>query len=69
MVELMLLAQLSGPACGWNPTTRKNGPKVTLVEYLGVYVEIARPEFSNLIPRTNKIEVASIMRLEPGQLS
>jgi len=56
-------------ACGWDPQNRRNGPKVGNVEYLGVYIEISRPEFSNLIPKTERLEVAAIQRLEPGQLS
>jgi Flp pilus assembly protein TadG len=59
-------------ACGWPPdgvpTTRKNGPKVVDIQYLGVYIKINRAKITGVVPMPGVLEIASIQRLEPGEL-
>jgi Flp pilus assembly protein TadG len=56
----------SSVACGWNPATRKNGPKSDNIEYLGVYIKLNRPKITGMIPVSDTLEVAVIQKLEPG---
>ncbi len=56
-------------ACAWNPETRINGPKIYLIEYLGVYVHLTRKQVTGLFGKTYDLEVAAVQRLEPGQLT
>lgn len=58
-----------GPACAWRPTARKNGPLVTDIEYLGVYIRVERPYITGLFGKTFTIEQATIVRLEPGVIT
>ncbi len=58
-----------GKACGWNPVTRKNGPKNADIEYVGVYVKLVRPMPTKLFGSTFTLEQANIQRIEPGELS
>lgn len=55
-----------GPACAWRPTSRKNGPNVSDIEYLGVYLRVERPYLTGLFGDKFTIEQATIVRLEPG---
>lgn len=52
--------------CGWNPSSRNNGPKVTEIEYLGVYVRYRHPYMTGMFGDYRNLESASVMRLEPG---
>ncbi len=56
------------PACGWDPDGRKNGPKTSDIEYLGVYIKIERPYLTGIFGGSFTIEQAHITRLEPGSL-
>lgn len=56
----------SSPACHWNPVTRKNGPTIGDIEYLGVYLKAKVPMTTGLFGREFTIEQATIVRLEPG---
>lgn len=58
-----------GPACSWRPTARKNGPSITDIEYLGVYVRVERPYVTGLFGDKFTIEQATIVRLEPGVIT
>jgi hypothetical protein len=58
---------LTEPPCGWDPTTRKDGPGFANIDYLGVYIKMRRPPLTGLIPVAKTIEVAAVQRLEPGQ--
>lgn len=57
------------PACGWNPTTRVDGPTTADVEFLGVYVRYKHEYVTGFFGSTFTVERASIMRLEPGELN
>lgn len=59
----------SQPACGWNPTSRKDGPTTADVEYLGIYIKVDRPKLTGLFGQNFTLEIATIQRLEPGQLT
>jgi hypothetical protein len=56
-------------SCGWNPATRKDGPKWYDIEYFGVYIKLDRPLLTGLFGSTFEVEAASVVRLEPGVLS
>jgi hypothetical protein len=59
-------------ACGWDPTSkteRPDGPHVADITYVGVYVKINHSFITKLYGNTFPIEVASVQRLEPGQLT
>lgn len=56
------------PACGWNPDNRKDGPTSADIEYLGVYIKFSHENFSPYLGESRAIEVAKIVRLEPGNL-
>ncbi len=56
-------------ACGWNPATRKDGPKWYDIEYFGMYIKVDRPLLTGLFGSTYEVEAAAVVRLEPGQLS
>ncbi|MFA5564936.1 MAG: TadE/TadG family type IV pilus assembly protein [Acidimicrobiia bacterium] len=58
----------SGRACPWAPYTRKNGPTVFDIEYLGVWIRIQRPGLTGLFAKEFTIEQASVVRLEPSDL-
>ena len=58
----------TGPACGWPPTSRKNGPRIVDIEYLGVYVKLNRPLVTGIFGNDFELEVAAVQRLEPGSL-
>jgi hypothetical protein len=59
----------SDPACGWPPTDRKDGPLTADVEFLGVYVRYRHEYITGFFGSEFTVERASIMRLEPGELS
>lgn len=56
----------SGPACAWPATSRENGPRVSDIEYLGVYIKLDRPFISGLFGDQFTSEQAVVVRLEPG---
>lgn len=56
----------SSYACGWDPSTRNNGPRVADIEYLGVYIRYEHPFTTGLFGSDITLESASILRLEPG---
>lgn len=55
-----------GVTCAWHPYTRKNGPRPSDVEYLGVYVRLERPYLTGLFGDVFTYESASVLRLEAG---
>jgi hypothetical protein len=58
----------TGPACGYNPATRANGPTWADIDYIGVYVKVKHQMLTKLFGSTKVLEAASVIRLEPGQL-
>jgi hypothetical protein len=58
----------SGRACKWDPQTRRDGPTVSQIQYLGVYIKLKRPYITGLFGTELDIEVAAVQRLEPGDL-
>ncbi|MCD9622651.1 TadE family protein [Rhabdothermincola salaria] len=68
-VEFFECVDAGDPACGWDPTTRVDGPTVADIEYLGVYVEVRHDYLTGLFGSAFDIERASITRIEPGDLS
>lgn len=54
------------PSCGWNPATRRDGPTSNDIEYIGVYIKYRHKNFSPYLGTSRAIEVAKIVRLEPG---
>ncbi len=56
------------PACGWNPANRKEGPTSADIEYLGVYIRYSHHNISPYLGADRDVEVAKIVRLEPGNL-
>lgn len=54
------------PACYWNPVTRKNGPTIGDIEYLGVYIKAKVPLMTGIFGDEFTVEQAAIVRLEPG---
>ncbi len=60
------------PACGWNPTdtsARADGPTPQSISYLGVYLKLNHANLTGLLGTSRPIEVASIARLEPGNIT
>lgn len=55
-------------SCGWNPENRKEGPTSNDIEYLGVYIRYDHKNFSPYLGDSRDVEVAKIVRLEPGNL-
>jgi len=55
-----------GPACDWDPSTRSNGPRISDIEYIGVYIKLERPYVSGLFGDIFTSEQATVVRLEPG---
>lgn len=55
-----------GPACSWDPTSRRDGPDPTKIDYIGVYVSVVRDSLTGMFNETYTIREASIVRLEPG---
>lgn len=58
----------SGPACGWPPGSREDGPSVFDIDYLGVYLEIDRSFVTGVVGDQQELEYAAIQRLEPGRI-
>jgi len=60
------------PACGWNPTdtaARADGPTPYDISYLGVYAKMNHKNVTGLLGASRTIEIASISRLEPGNIT
>lgn len=53
-------------ACGWDPTTRNDGPAVNQIDYLGVYVKVNHQFVSGIFGSDIALDQAAIARLEPG---
>lgn len=56
-------------ACSWNPTSRRDGPRSSDVETLGVYVKIELDGYTGLFSESWTITRATVARLEPGVTS
>lgn len=56
-------------ACGWNPTTRVDGPLSANVEYVGIYLKLKRPMLTRIVGSEFNLEIAAVQRIEPGQLT
>jgi hypothetical protein len=54
--------------CAWPPSSRSNGPSSFDIDYLGVYVRIARPYVTGLFGDRFTIDQVMVVRLEPGIL-
>jgi len=50
-----------GPACGWPPQSRDDGPQPLDIDYLGVYVKLDRPYITGIFGDELEIEVASLI--------
>lgn len=59
----------SAVACSWDPSTRKNGPTVNAVEYVGVWMRVQRPHITKMFGSTVTIDQASVTRIEVGDLT
>lgn len=57
-----------GRSCAWLPSSRKNGPTPSDIDYLGVWIRVERPYVTGLFGDIFTFEQASIMRLEAGPL-
>jgi Flp pilus assembly protein TadG len=55
-------------ACGWDPYTRDDGPNVSEIDYLGVYIKMNHPWVTGIFGDSATIEQATIIRLEPGEV-
>ncbi len=55
-----------GRSCGWDPGSRKDGPLVSDIEYLGLYIRANRPNITGVLGESTTIERGAILRLEPG---
>lgn len=53
-------------SCNWDPTKRKDGPRSSDVETLGVYVRIIKGGYTGMFADSWTITRATAMRLEPG---
>jgi hypothetical protein len=62
-----ITGSVTEPACGWDPSSRRDGPGFANIDYIGVYIKMRRPTLSGIIPVARTIEAASVQRLEPGQ--
>jgi hypothetical protein len=59
----------NGPrACGWNPTTRDDGPTREEIDYIGVYISLDRELVTGMFGDSFNLERAQVLRLEPGSL-
>jgi hypothetical protein len=57
-----------GRSCAWLPTSRRNGPTTSDIDYLGVWIRVQRPYISGLFGELFTFEQAAVMRLEAGPL-
>lgn len=55
-------------ACGWNPFSRNDGPNVSEIDYLGVYIKVNHQWVTGIFGNEATIQQASIIRLEPGEV-
>lgn len=59
----------SSDACTWAASARKNGPRVSDIEYVGVWVRVQRPHLSKLFGAVLTIDQAAVTRIEVGTLT
>lgn len=59
-------ANAASPACSWNPSSRRNGPRPSDIDYLGVWIQVRHPYVTGLFGRSLTIQGASVVRLEAG---
>lgn len=53
-------------SCGWDPSSRTDGPAVSEIDYVGVYIRYKHPYTTGLFGKSITLESASVLRLEPG---
>lgn len=58
----------SSVSCSWVSSTRKDGPTVADVEYVGVWLQMERPYLTKFFGATLTLEEASVTRIEVGAL-
>lgn len=56
-------------ACSWPAATRKDGPTVADIEYVGVWIRVERPYVTKMFGATLTLEQASVTRIEVGRLT
>lgn len=55
-------------ACGWPPLSRNDGPVLSQIDYLGVYLRVRHNLLTGLFGDVRTLERAMILRLEPGEV-
>ncbi|GIU85242.1 MAG: hypothetical protein KatS3mg008_2017 [Acidimicrobiales bacterium] len=55
-------------ACGWRPQDRNDGPQLSQIDYLGVYLRVRHNLLTGLFGEVRTLERAMILRLEPGEV-
>lgn len=56
-------------SCSWPGSSRKDGPTVSAVEYVGVWLQVRRPHLTKMFGATLTLEHASVTRIEVGRLT
>ncbi len=56
-------------SCSWPSSTRKDGPTVAAIEFVGVWIRLERPYVTGLFGSKLTIEDASVSRIEVGALT
>ena len=59
----------SAVSCSWPSSSRKDGPTVDVIEYVGVWVQVQRPYLTKMFGATLTLESAAVTRIEVGGLS
>ena len=59
----------TGPACSWPAADRRDGPTVSAIEYVGVWIRVQRPYLTKFFGSTLTLEDASVTRIEVGALT
>lgn len=59
----------ASPACSWPASTRRDGPTVGDIEYVGVWLEVERPYLTKLFGQAVELRAASVTRIEVGALT
>ncbi len=59
----------SAVSCDWPAASRRDGPTVGDIEYVGVWIKVQRPYLSKLFGSTLTLEEAAVTRIEVGALT
>lgn len=55
-------------ACSWPASERRNGPTVSQIDHIGVWIRLERPYLTGLFGDAITFEQASVVRIEVGTL-